>query len=330
MSRFKSKDEYPVAPLPVVTSTGEEQETQEQAELRPLEVKPYQECEELTDLEIAEREQAKLDILADLNSSTLRGGRALRDEHLDSAVEIAASQVVAPVVEESSVRMFASVPDEQAAWNRKWWALISVVSSVDTPSRLLKSVLASHLAEVREPDPIASEPYARVDQIQAAMEALTKRYGVVVGMIKVWSDDLHKHLDVCGAHIYQLPLRAAVDGVLSAMSRGHNKLRNRPQAPELDGNDVGSLEARVRYINELPDYVRAVEGLPEAFGSSLVNLDKVLDRFIALRKRAQENGDRSNVSGFQRQPPDRGLSPANELTYQRPARREDPYQKLFS
>jgi hypothetical protein len=198
------------------------------------------------------------------------------------------------------------VPEEIVVYETRWRALIDCMVEGLPLHEELQGLLDAHQRERPRVDEPASKPEDRIAQIRAKVEALVNRYGDVLRKTTVWFAHLQEHLQICQAHLDNLPLAASISGVHDAMSRA---LRDRmPEKPKVkDLEDPDSLEARARYIRTVRDVIEQSEGYPRLVANAIAALHETFKTFAREMDEARFKGQRSNCSAFRYQIPQHPL-----------------------
>jgi hypothetical protein len=189
------------------------------------------------------------------------------------------------------------VPSEVAMYEARWSALIECMIEGLTLQQELRDALDLHKLEQPPVEERASKPEERVAQIKAKVDALMARYGGTVQKITVWFATLQGHLKTCQAHLDNVPLAAAINGVHEAVSRAtRDRMPPKPALKNLE--DPEALEARAKYLRAVQDVVAQSEGYPALVGNAIAALDETFQVFAREMDEARFKGQKSNTSAF--------------------------------
>jgi hypothetical protein len=198
-----------------------------------------------------------------------------------------------------------AVPTEIEVYNSRWRALVDCMIEGLPLHEELQALLEAHRHERPRAEVRADKPEDRLAQLRSKVEALVNRYGDVLRKITVWFAHLQEHLQICQAHLDNLPLAASISGVHDSISRA---LRDRmPAKPKVSLDDADSLLLRAKYLREVEEVVATSEGYPRLVANSIVALHETFKVFAREMEEAKFKGQRSNCSAFRYQIPQHPL-----------------------
>jgi hypothetical protein len=192
---------------------------------------------------------------------------------------------------------------EAGEYERAWLPLISTMRVGLTLHEALSEVIDEHKREKRSDELPATDPLARIGQIQARIEALSMRYSGILGRFLMWKEQLREDLRRVQAHLSGVPVLSAVDEAAGAFARAYKQLARLPVEPMFDADSPASLEARLRYLTAVKELAQTAEGFPGAIGRAIQALHETMTRFAHEWEDAKVRPGRDNTSAFRPRPP---------------------------
>jgi hypothetical protein len=193
------------------------------------------------------------------------------------------------------------VPEEIVVYEARWRALIDCMVEGLPLHEELQGLLDAHQRERPRVDEPASKPEDRIAQLRSKVEALVNRYGDVLRKTTVWFAHLQEHLQICQAHLDNVPLAASISGVHDSISRA---LRDRlPAKPKVSLDDADSLLARAKYLREVDEVVAVSETYPRLVANSIVALHETFKTFAREMEEVKFKNQKSNCSAFRYEVP---------------------------